>query len=451
MAWKSTDGGRTFTAFRGAPGGDDYQRIWIDPDRPDVMLLAADQGAIVTVNGGETWSSWYNQPTAQFYHVSTDNAFPYRVCGGQQESGSACVQSRGDDGQITFREWHPVGVEEYGYVAPDPLDPDIVYGGKVTRYDRRTGQAQNVSPQPLRGAGLPRRPHAAGPLLAGRPAASSTSRRTRSGRRPTAGAAGTPISPDLTRKTWEVPPNVGKYRGTPAARSRRSAASSTRSRRRRSTSTASGSAPTTASIHVTARRREDLAGRDAARPRSRGRRCRSSTPRTSTRTRRTRPSTPSASTTCGRTSTARATAGRPGRTSTRGSPRTAASSTRVREDPKRRGLLFAGTEQAVYVSFDDGDRWQSLRVNMPATSIRDLVVKDDDLVVGHARPRLLDPRRHHAAAAARRPRPLAADAHLFAPHAAIALPLEQEHRHAAAARRAGGARTRRTAPSSTTT
>nr|MCU0636599.1 glycosyl hydrolase [Gemmatimonadaceae bacterium] len=85
VTWKSTDGGRTFTGIRGAPGGDDYQRLWIDPTRPDVMLLAADQGAVITVNGGDTWSSWYNQPTAQFYHVSTDNAFPYRVCGGQQE------------------------------------------------------------------------------------------------------------------------------------------------------------------------------------------------------------------------------------------------------------------------------------------------------------------------------------------------------------------------------
>ena len=129
VTWKSTDGGKTFTGFRGAPGGDDYQKIWINPAQPDTMILTADQGAIVTVNGGKTWSSWYNQPTAQFYHVIADNAFPYRVCGGQQESGSACVASRGDHGQITFREWTPVGVEEYGYVAPDPLDPDFVYGG----------------------------------------------------------------------------------------------------------------------------------------------------------------------------------------------------------------------------------------------------------------------------------------------------------------------------------
>ncbi|HSR15276.1 MAG TPA: glycosyl hydrolase, partial [Gemmatimonadales bacterium] len=151
LVWKSVDGGQTWTAFRGAAGGDDYHRIWIHPADPRVMLVAGDQGAIITVNGGESWSSWYNQPTAQFYHVSTDNAWPYRVCGGQQESGSVCISSRGDDGQITFREWHPVGVEEYGYVAPDPLDPDIVYGGKVTRYDRRTGQVQNVAPRLFRG------------------------------------------------------------------------------------------------------------------------------------------------------------------------------------------------------------------------------------------------------------------------------------------------------------
>ena len=176
VTWKSTDGGKTWAAFRGAPGGDDYQNIWINPNNPDIMLLAADQGAVVTVNGGQTWSSWYNQPTAQLYHVAADNAFPYRVCSGQQESGSACVASRGNDGQITFREWHPVGVDEYGYAAPDPLDPDIVYGGRsVTRYDRRTGQVSNVGPVgPTRGARarghVPHGAHAAGGVLAGRSA-----------------------------------------------------------------------------------------------------------------------------------------------------------------------------------------------------------------------------------------------------------------------------------------
>ena len=152
VSWKSTDGGRTWAPFKGAPGGEDYQNGWINPDNPDIILLAADQGAVVTLNGGETWSSWYNQPTAQFYHVAADNAFPYRVCSGQQESGSACVASRGNYGAISDRDWLPVGVDEYGYVAPDPLNPDIVYGGRsVTRFDRRTGQVSVVGPVGGRG------------------------------------------------------------------------------------------------------------------------------------------------------------------------------------------------------------------------------------------------------------------------------------------------------------
>src|SRR5262249_38963543 len=159
------------------------------------------------------------QPTAQFYHVSTDNAFPYRVCGGQQESGSACVQSRGDDGQITFREWHPVGVEEYGYVAPDPLDPDIVYGGKVTRYDRRAGQVQNIRPRALAASDI--RALRTAPVLFSpvNPRklffATNVLWQTTSG-----GADWQKISPDLTRTDSVVPPNVGTYRTTPAATAR---------------------------------------------------------------------------------------------------------------------------------------------------------------------------------------------------------------------------------------
>ncbi|MGH9820135.1 MAG: WD40/YVTN/BNR-like repeat-containing protein, partial [Pyrinomonadaceae bacterium] len=151
VTWRSTDAGKTWNGFRGAPGGDDYQNIWINPNDTNIMLISSDQGAIITLNGGKSWSSWYNQPTAQLYHVSADNAFPYRLCSGQQESGSACVSSRGDYGEITFRDWTPVAAEEYGYVVADPRDPDIVYGGKLTRFDRRTGQAQNILPKPFRG------------------------------------------------------------------------------------------------------------------------------------------------------------------------------------------------------------------------------------------------------------------------------------------------------------
>ncbi|HEX2799771.1 MAG TPA: glycoside hydrolase, partial [Thermoanaerobaculia bacterium] len=144
--YRSTDGGKTFTPVKGAPGGDDYHTIFIHPENPDVILLATDQGATISVNAGATWSSWYNQPTAQLYHVSTDDRFPYWVYGGQQESGSVAIASRGDAGAISFRDWHPVGAEEYGYVAPDPLDPDVVYGGKLTRFRHSTGDVQDVSP-----------------------------------------------------------------------------------------------------------------------------------------------------------------------------------------------------------------------------------------------------------------------------------------------------------------
>ena len=144
--YKSTDGGKNFVAWKGAPGGDDYHTVWIAPDNPSQILLASDQGATLTVNGGETWSSWYNQPAAQFYHVSTDNQFPYLVYGGQQESGSVGTSSRGNDGQITFHDWHPVGAEEYAFVAHDPLHPNLIYGGKASRFNMLTGQLDRVGP-----------------------------------------------------------------------------------------------------------------------------------------------------------------------------------------------------------------------------------------------------------------------------------------------------------------
>jgi photosystem II stability/assembly factor-like uncharacterized protein len=144
--YRSTDGGKTFVAIKGAPGGDDYHSIWIDPNDPHVFILGSDQGATITLDDGKTWSSWYNQPTAQMYHVFADNGFPYLVCGGQQESGSACVSSRGNWGETTQRDWHPVGAFEYGYVVEDPLRPGTFYGGKLEKYQHRTGQTQEVGP-----------------------------------------------------------------------------------------------------------------------------------------------------------------------------------------------------------------------------------------------------------------------------------------------------------------
>jgi photosystem II stability/assembly factor-like uncharacterized protein len=149
VMWRTLDGGLTWSAVRGAPGGDDYQRIWINPNDTQIIAAVADQGAVVSANRGRSWSNWYNQNTAAMYHVTTDNAFPYRVCSGQQDSGSACVQSRSDDGRITFHDWHPVNIQEYGMAAPDPANPDVVYGSartNVSRYDRRTRQTTLVGP-----------------------------------------------------------------------------------------------------------------------------------------------------------------------------------------------------------------------------------------------------------------------------------------------------------------
>ncbi len=146
--YRSTDGGHTFEPFRGAPGGDDYHVLWIDPTDSARMILGVDQGAIVSVDAGRTWSSWYNQPTGQFYHVSTDNAFPYRVYGQQQDSGTAGVVSRSDYGEITSRDWYPVGGFENGYIAADPTNPNIVYSGgwygSVVRFDKVTAQVATV-------------------------------------------------------------------------------------------------------------------------------------------------------------------------------------------------------------------------------------------------------------------------------------------------------------------
>src|SRR5215468_1008798 len=216
VSWKSVDGGKTWSAFRGAPGGDDYQNVWINPNNSEVIILGSDQGAVITTNGGKSWSSWYNQPTAQMYHVNADNAFPYRLCSGQQESGSACVSSRGDDGQITFREWHPVAAQEYGYVVPDPLDPDTVIGGKLTRYNRRTGQAQTILPRAFNSADyrmLRTQPIVFSPIDPHTLYfAANTLWKTKDD-----GINWEQISPDLTRKTFEVPASIGKYRSMPTA------------------------------------------------------------------------------------------------------------------------------------------------------------------------------------------------------------------------------------------
>jgi len=377
VVWKSEDGGNTWKDFRGAPGGDDYHRIWINPNNSNIILIAADQGAIITVNGGATFSSWYNQPTAQFYHVSTDNAFPYNVYGGQQESGSVGIASRGNDGAITYRDWHPVGVEEYGYIAADPLNPDIIYGGKITKYNKKTGQVQNIAPVALKKGDYrfvrtapvlfspidPKVLYFAGNVLF----------KTTNG-----GHSWEEISPDLTRTNYDIPASVGVY-----------------------TTDAMKTMPRRGVIYTVAPSPKDIntiwCGTDDGYiqvTKDGGKNWINVTP--SAITSWSKVSIMEASHFDSKTAYAavnriRCDDMRPHIYKTNdggvswkeivnGLPSDPINS--VKEDPITKGLLFAGSETAVYVSFDDGENWQSLKLNMPATSIRDLVIKDDDIVVG---------------------------------------------------------------------
>jgi photosystem II stability/assembly factor-like uncharacterized protein len=377
VTWKSTDGGKTFNAFRGAPGGDDYHRIWINPDNPDIILLASDQGAIITVNGGQTFSSWYNQPTAQFYHVSTDNDFPYNVYGGQQESGSVGIASRSNDGSISYREWHPVGVEEYGYVAADPFDPNIIYGGKITRHDKRTGQTQNIAPEVVRSGQyrfLRTAPVLFNPIdkktlyFAGNVLFKTTN----------GGNSWQIISPDLSRDKWDIPESVGIY-----------------------TSEEMKTMPRRGVIYTVAPSFKEIntiwCGTDDGLiqvTRDGGKTWKNVTPPEITSWSKVslmEASHYDANTAYAAVNRIRCDdmdpyiykttdGGKTWKRITNGLPSDPINA--VREDPVRRGLLYAGSERAVYVSFDDGENWQSLRLNMPATSIRDLVIEDDDIVVG---------------------------------------------------------------------
>ena len=390
VMWRTEDGGLNWSAVRGAPGGDDYQKIWVNPEHASIILAVSDQGGVVSANRGKSWSNWYTQPTAAMYHVSTDNAFPYRVCGGQQDSGSACVDSRSMDGQITFHDWHPVNIQEYGIAAPDPRDPDMVFGSmrsNVSLYNRKTGQTTLLGPD-MSGKG---------------PNGETYSRNVRT--MPIQWSPLSPdvlyyvsnavwksidrgrhwarISPDLARPTWAPPPSAGKYASTVTPQPQGTITALSASSRDISLLwagtddgniqvTNNGGAtwanvtppaivPWTRIFNIEAGHFDTQTAYAAA-----------NTLRVDDQ----------------RPHFWRTHDGGKSWTEINTGIATDAVANAIREDPRQKGLLYASTDTQVWVSFDDGDHWQSLRLNMPAISVRDLQLKDDstclcsDLIAG---------------------------------------------------------------------
>jgi photosystem II stability/assembly factor-like uncharacterized protein len=378
VASKTTDGGTTWTSWRGAPGGDDYQNIWINPNNPDIILLVADQGALVTTNGGRTFSSWYNQPTAQLYHAITTNEWPYSVCGAQQESGSVCISSRGNDGYVSYRDWHPVGIIEYGYAAPDPLDPNIIYGAgrtQVSRYDRRTGQSQDITPIPIRGEYRAERTE---PILFSPLDPHTMYYATNVLFKTTdAGQNWQTISPDLSHPNPGLPASVGQMADKDKkADKHRGAIYSL--------------APSFKNINTI------WAGSDDGKlwiTRDGGKNWKDITPKELpgwSKVTQIQASHFDDNTAYASVSRFRVDDLAPYIYRTRDGGATwqlivngldQSPADTVREDPVRKGLLFAGTETSVWTSFDDGDHWQALQLNLPHTSMRDLWIHDNDLIV----------------------------------------------------------------------
>ena len=383
---ESRDAGRSFSIIRGAPGGDDFHYLWINPHEPQRMAAGTDQGATVTVNGGASWSDWYNQPTGQFYYLATDDRFPYWIYSGQQDSGTVAIASRGDYGGIGLRDWHPVGGEERDYDLPDPTDPNIVYGsglgGRVSRWDARTGAVQNVSPWPVPSYG--KRPtdfryhygwftplafekHAPYALYAGAQVLFRSLDR---------GAHWEVISPELGRRDLSVTDCGGDLGPARAA--------------------ACGYGVVNTIAPSPRDPSEIWVGTDDGRVWL-----------TRDRARTWRDVSPPAATTWVKISSLEVAAPRAGvaylaldnhrqddfaprvlKTADFGATWTDLTANLppdqyvsvVRADPVRAGLLYAGTSGGVQVSFDDGGHWQSLQRNLPPVWVHDLLVKDRDLI-----------------------------------------------------------------------
>jgi photosystem II stability/assembly factor-like uncharacterized protein len=377
---RSDDGGASFMALKGDPTGDDFHALWIDPNEPQRQILGVDQGAMVTLNGGKTWSSWYNQPTAQIYHVSTDKRFPYWVYGSQQDSGAASLPSRGDptDGinMTQFRELAAGG--ESDNIAPDPDDPDLIFGGRVEKLDLRTQQVRNIDPTlatpdlyrgtwtlPL--AFSPQGPH----ILY-----FANQRLFRTADR---GEHWDAISPDLTRENPAVPKTLDAA----------TVADNPGQGPRRGVIYAIAPSPLADGL-IWVGTDDGLIWRSI----DRGAHWQDATPRALndwSKVAVIEASPFSADTAYAAIDRHRLDDTRPYIYRTRDGGKNWTeivtgipvdqSVNVVRADPVRAGLLYAGTEKAIYISFDDGGQWQSLQKNLPVTSVRDITIHDTDVVI----------------------------------------------------------------------
>ncbi|HEY8176210.1 MAG TPA: hypothetical protein VIF32_10975 [Gemmatimonadaceae bacterium] len=383
---RSKDGGKTWVVLRGSPGGDDYHQAWINPDDTNTMIVASDQGAVITHNAKAddprtvTWSSWLNQPTAQLYHLSVDYRFPYWVTAAQQDSGAVAVRSRGKFAQISMRDWEPIAPGgESGYTAGDPLNPGIVFGGTGQRYNLETNL-------PVRGTTAPQNPEGerarsdwTQPLVFSKADPHSLYYANQFLFKTTDGAVTwTRISPDLTRPDPGIPPNLDQTAASQVDRNGKRGVIYT-------IAPSPISPPTIwvgtddGLIHVSTT--DGASWRDV---------------------------TPAAMTSWSRVTMMGAShfdvnaayasvdrhqlqdfdpyiyrtrdMGKSWQLITNGLPRGVYVHV-VKEDPARRGLLFAGTERGFYVSLDDGENWQPFQLNLPVTSMRDFEIYNDDLIV----------------------------------------------------------------------
>jgi photosystem II stability/assembly factor-like uncharacterized protein len=378
--YRSEDGGKTWTPMKGAPGGDDYHQLWIYPDDGNRMILSSDQGVVVSVDGGLVWSSWYNQPTAQIYHIVADNQDPYWVYGAQQDSGAVKAATRSNHGNIDYLwDWAPICAGgESGYVAVDPSDSNILYGGTVSTCNQLTNAGHNISPMLGSGELGPFRHTWTLPLVfsqaPGHALYFSNQYLWKTADR---GANWTRISGDMTRENPGVPPNLDAAtaadgNGTPRAGVIYTIAPSPVAADTIWIGTDDGL------MHVT---------RDG------GKTWKNVTPPDVTAWSKVSLMEASHSD----VNTAYASVDRhrledykPYIYRTRDGGKTwkliangipdGSYVNAIKEDTVRKGLLFAGTELGVYVSFDDGENWQSLQQNLPHSSARDFVVHGDDLI-----------------------------------------------------------------------